>query len=73
MKTSLKPDNSYFENYTDVCFLLDPIKILKILIAVKAPRDLTLFRPSFFYRSKVQGLRVSRTIQASPIKLCTVI
>ena len=42
---------------------------------------LTLFRPGFFYRLKVQGgslggkdpLMISATIQGSPTKLCTVI
>ena len=40
---------------------------------------LTLFRPGFFYRLKVQGgslgtpLMISGTIRASPMKLCTVI
>ena len=39
---------------------------------------LTLFRPGFFYRLKVQGglgtpLMISGTIKASPMKLCTII
>ena len=44
------------------------------------PITLTLFRPGFFYRFKVQGggvfrdpLMISGTIKANPMKLCTVI
>ena len=45
MKTYLKPDNSYFENNTDVCFFLGLIKLwdgyfVKKLITVKDPCDL---------------------------------
>ena len=41
--------------------------------------SLTLFRPGFFYRLKVQGgslgtfLMISGTIKTNPMKLCTVI
>ena len=46
---------------------------------VKSVHGLTLFRPGFFYSLKVQGvfreppLMISGTIEASQMKLCTVI
>ena len=48
-------------------------------VSSSAYKNLTLFRPGFFYRFKVQGgslgtpLMISGTIKTSPMKLCTVI
>ena len=57
----------------------DPEATLKGSILARAKNEptlfLTLFRPGFVYRFKVQGgpLMISETIEASPMKLCTVI
>ena len=60
-------------------------KILSVcasyLISCESHKRLTIFKPGFFYRLKVQGvggifrdpLMISGTIKASPMKLCTVI